>query len=132
MKTATAYSPSVRETPAEAFRLTVVTSDGNNSGQHTIKNNQRLIQNWDQEYVEISGFFGIHDPRIFAAALEMQAALEAAQSALWQYVNDLHYPPTGDSIERRAKAAKDASDKVDAALALTRTVDAPAGRGAES
>ena len=47
---------------------------------------------------------------------DMLAALVKAQSALWQYSNDLRFPPTGDSVERRLEAATAASNAVDAII----------------
>lgn len=37
---------------------------------------------WDDYYVEFSGYYGAHGPHVFAAAPEMLAALKWAESAL--------------------------------------------------
>lgn len=42
--------------------------------------------------------------------------LANAQQALWQYIDDLRFPPTGDSVERRLEAAKRASSGLDALI----------------
>lgn len=46
-----------------------------------------------------------------------EAILKAAQEALWQYLSDLRFPPTGDSVERRLEMARKASSGLDALIA---------------
>lgn len=42
--------------------------------------------------------------------------LREAQSALWQYCSDLKFPPTGDSIDRRAARADRAATDLTALI----------------
>ena len=46
-----------------------------------------------------------------------ETILANAQVALWQYISDLHFPPTGDSVKRRLEAAERASSALDALIA---------------
>jgi hypothetical protein len=46
-----------------------------------------------------------------------ETILANAQQALWQYISDLRFPPTGDSVERRLEAAERASSALDALIA---------------
>lgn len=46
-----------------------------------------------------------------------ETILAAAQEALWQYVSDLQFPPSGDSVERRLEMARKASSGLDALIA---------------
>lgn len=46
-----------------------------------------------------------------------ETILAAAQQALWQYMDDLRFPPTGDSVERRLEMARKASSGLDALIA---------------
>lgn len=56
-------------------------------------------------------------PTLIAAAPAMLEALEAAAGVLWQYKNDLLYPPKGDSIGRRLARASEAAAACEAAIA---------------
>ena len=42
--------------------------------------------------------------------------LRKAESALWQYMSDLQFPPTGDSIGRRHELAKRAAGDLGALI----------------
>lgn len=70
--------PFVRKT--NPFDLLPRVSRREPSGQATITNNHRGLQDWDREYVEFGGFFGTHGPDVFAAAPELLVALTALRN----------------------------------------------------
>lgn len=42
--------------------------------------------------------------------------LKEAESALWQYMSDLQFPPSGDSVDRRLERAKRAASDLGALI----------------
>lgn len=46
----------------------------------------------------------------------LQEASQEALIALWQYVSDLKFPPTGDSLDRRIQRAEQVAAKLSDAL----------------
>ena len=58
------------------------------------------------------------DPAISEAEAldELLDAAEEAMSVIWQYKNDLHFPPTGDSIGRRLARASEVTFKLERAF----------------
>lgn len=68
-----ASNPFVRKTDPSALLLTVTPAGG--PRQFNIENNWLRIEDWDNEYVNFGGYFGVHGPHLFAAAPELLAAL---------------------------------------------------------
>lgn len=75
-----------RPTPpdASALELRVVQSgEQRGYGQFSIENGEgSLGGEWDRYYVDLSGYFGEHNPAVFAAAPELYEALQNAIVAL--------------------------------------------------
>lgn len=70
-----------KPTPPAATALILRAVQGNH-GQWTIRNGPgSLGGEFERYYVELSGYCGEHNPRVFAAAPEMLKALEAEEAA---------------------------------------------------
>jgi hypothetical protein len=89
-----AFKLSRPATKPEDLICKVIPGEG---AQANIENNHRKLQDFDREYIAFGGFFGAHNPAVFAAAPELLALVI-------QYRDDLLYPPPAVSRERRLMA----------------------------
>lgn len=88
--------------------LQVDPSDGNAPMQFNISNSHVRLDDFDKEYVNFGGYFGIYNPQLFASAPDIL-------TALYQYRDDLRYPPAPNSISRRLAMVEALIGKVESA-----------------
>jgi hypothetical protein len=101
------------KTPADALLLRV-RSAGGGSGQFWIENDYMRLENHSREYASFSGYFGVHGPKMFAAAPEMAEVLKT----LRDYISDVAHGPVTYSIlpDGVAELAREDLARVDALL----------------
>lgn len=94
--TARAKSPFIRDTPPEALLLRVDPADDHAPGQYQINNQHSKLADFDREYVSFGGYFGLHDPQVFAAAPQLLEALsevvKSYDAANPMRMGDFHKP----------------------------------------
>ncbi|WP_203309796.1 hypothetical protein [Sphingomonas beigongshangi] len=71
----------IRPSDPSAVRLVVCAPIGADCGQWTIENGPGRLADFDKEYVNFGGYFGQHDPHVFAAAPELLIAAQAVVKA---------------------------------------------------
>lgn len=99
-----------RPTPPDdsALKLRVLRGE---HGQFTVENGEgSLGGEFDRYYVNFGGYFGEHNPAVFAAAPELYEAVAKARSMLRRAANTAKTVALGRDLNRQA-------DELDAALA---------------